>query len=79
MTIGLIVCGALGKEVHALIQKHGWDAELIGDDAYTDGFQWGAEEEKPGSAQEVAQSAAAEIEAQFQQIDVKSIANKLKK
>jgi hypothetical protein len=30
MKIGLIVCGALGKEVNALIQKYGWDAEIIG-------------------------------------------------
>lgn len=30
MTIGLIACGALGKEVHALIQKYQWDAEIIG-------------------------------------------------
>jgi hypothetical protein len=30
MTIGLIVCGALGKEVNALIQKHGWDVKIFG-------------------------------------------------
>ena len=30
MTTGLIICGALGREVNALIQKHGWDAEIIG-------------------------------------------------
>ena len=30
MTIGLIICGALGREVNALIKKHGWDAEIIG-------------------------------------------------
>ncbi len=30
MTIGLIVCGALGKEINALIQKYKWDAEIIG-------------------------------------------------
>lgn len=30
MTIGLILCGALGREVNALIKKHGWDAEMIG-------------------------------------------------
>lgn len=30
MTIGLIVCGALGQEVHALIQRHRWDAEVLG-------------------------------------------------
>ena len=30
MTTGLIICGALGKEVHDLIQTHAWDAEIIG-------------------------------------------------
>lgn len=30
MTIGLIICGALGKEVKALIKKYNWDAEMIG-------------------------------------------------
>jgi len=30
MTTGLIICGALGKEVVDLVNKHGWDAEVIG-------------------------------------------------
>lgn len=30
MTVGLITCGALGKEVVDLIEKHQWDAEVIG-------------------------------------------------
>lgn len=30
MTIGLIVCGALGKEIKNLIEKNSWDAEMIG-------------------------------------------------
>jgi len=30
MTTGLIICGALGREVNAMIKKHGWDAEIIG-------------------------------------------------
>jgi hypothetical protein len=30
MTTGLIICGALGKEVVDLIDKYGWDAEIIG-------------------------------------------------
>ncbi len=30
MTVGLIICGALGREVNALIRKYGWDAEIIG-------------------------------------------------
>ena len=30
MTTGLIICGALGKEVLDLIDKYGWDAEIVG-------------------------------------------------
>ena len=30
VTVGLIICGALGREVNALIQKYNWDAEIIG-------------------------------------------------
>jgi len=30
MTTGLIICGALGKEVVDIVDKHGWDAEVIG-------------------------------------------------
>ena len=29
MTTGLIICGALGKEVVDIVDKHGWDAEVI--------------------------------------------------
>jgi len=30
MTTGLIICGALGREVSDIVRKHGWDAEIIG-------------------------------------------------
>lgn len=30
MTTGLIICGALGREVSDIIKKHGWDAQVIG-------------------------------------------------
>jgi hypothetical protein len=30
MTVGLITCGALGREVRDLITAHGWDAAIIG-------------------------------------------------
>jgi len=30
MTTGLIVCGALAREVLELIEKYGWDAEVLG-------------------------------------------------
>ena len=29
MKTGLIVCGALGREVKKIVQKHGWNAEII--------------------------------------------------
>ncbi len=30
MTTGLIICGALGREVLDIISSHGWDAEVVG-------------------------------------------------
>jgi len=33
MKTGLIICGALAWEVRALLEKYGWDAEVIGIDA----------------------------------------------
>ena len=30
MTTGLIICGALGREVVDIVKKHGWDAEVVG-------------------------------------------------
>ena len=30
MTTGLIICGALEKEVVDLVDMYGWDAEVIG-------------------------------------------------
>ncbi len=30
MTTGFIICGALAREALALIEKHGWDAKVIG-------------------------------------------------
>ena len=30
MKFGLIICGALGREVKEIVRKNGWDAEIIG-------------------------------------------------
>jgi hypothetical protein len=30
VTVGLIICGALGREVVDIVRQHGWDAEVIG-------------------------------------------------
>jgi hypothetical protein len=30
LTVGLIICGALGREVTEIVRRNGWDAEVIG-------------------------------------------------
>ncbi|HSM56476.1 MAG TPA: virulence factor [Candidatus Sulfomarinibacteraceae bacterium] len=37
----------------------------VSSDAYLEGWEWGPEEERPGSARDVAQAVAAEIEAAY--------------
>lgn len=53
-------------------------ANLISDEDYTEGFQWGQEHERRGSASEVAESLAAELDLKYTQIDWKATAAKLK-
>ncbi len=38
-----------------------------GEDAYLDGWQWGDEQERPGSAQALVEALAAELEAEYPQ------------
>jgi hypothetical protein len=52
-------------------------AKLTGSDAYTDGFHWGEQQERDGTAAEVAQAVAAELAAQFKEIDWRGTADKL--
>ena len=52
---------------------------LIGSDQYTDGFQWCDESEQSGTAQEVAQSIAADLELKYQSIDWRALAKKLER
>lgn len=53
-------------------------AGLTGTDAYLDGFRWGEPQERDGTPQEVAQAVAAELDAQFQQLDWRATAVSLK-
>jgi hypothetical protein len=53
-------------------------AKLVGDDAYTDGFQWSPEEQREGTAQDVAQAVADELIAQYPVIDWRATAARLK-
>ena len=45
----------------------------IGTDSYTDGFQWGDENEQPGTAEEVASAIAAELDKKHPSVDWRSL------
>lgn len=53
-------------------------AGLTGSDAYTEQFRWSEPEERPGTAQEVAEAVAAELDARYPQIDWRKTAEALK-
>ena len=53
-------------------------AKLSGEDDYTDGFKWGMDGERSGSAQEVSEAVAAEIEEQYSEADLKGLVNKIR-
>ncbi len=69
----------LSPRFHETIDAAAMALGLFGSDEYTDGFQWGEESERPGSAQEVADAVVAELEAQFQRIDWRLTAENLGK
>lgn len=50
---------------------------LYGSDDYTAAFHWGEELERPGSAKEVADAVAAELEIQYLRIDWRAMVAKL--
>ena len=45
----------------------------IGTDAYTNGFQWGDEHEQPGTAEEIADTIAAELDKKHPSVEWRSI------
>jgi hypothetical protein len=53
-------------------------AGLTGDDAYMDGFRWSELQERAGTPQEVVAAVAAELEAQYPEIDWQRTAANLK-
>lgn len=52
-------------------------AELAGADDYLDGLRWTSIQERVGSAEEVAETVAAEIEASYPEIDLKAMTQAL--
>lgn len=54
-------------------------AKVIDSDGYADGFRWGREQERPGSAEEVAGQVVQELTDQYPEIDWKAPAEKIRK
>jgi hypothetical protein len=53
-------------------------AGMIGSDDYTEAFRWGEQQERPGSAREVADALVAELDAQHSVIDWRATVARLK-
>lgn len=68
---------ALPDSFQEAVDKAAMRAGLTGSDAYTDGFQWGEQQEREGTAEVVAQAVAAELAAEFEEIDWRKTADKL--
>ena len=51
---------------------------LIGSDAFTEQFRWGDTQERDGEPEEVATAVAAELEAQYPEIDWRATAETLR-
>lgn len=60
------------------IDKAAMAAKLTGSEEYMAGFQWGPRQERDGTAHEVAAAVAAEIEAEYPEVDWRKIAAALK-
>jgi hypothetical protein len=71
------VSEALPDRFQEAVDAAAMRAKLTGSDAYTDGFHWGEAQERDGTAAEVAQAVAAELSAQFEEIDWRKTADKL--
>ena len=61
------------------IDSAAMQAGLVGSDEYTDAFEWGETLERDGSAQEVAQAVAAELDTQMPRIDWRATGERAKR
>jgi len=67
----------LPKRFQLAIDNAAMRGNLIDSTVYTSGFQWSKEEERPGSAEEVALALVAELDAKHKKIDFKGLAERL--
>lgn len=72
------VSAPLPNRFQEAIDNAAMAAGLTGDDAYTDLFRWSEEQERAGSAQEVAEAIVAELDAKYPAIDWPKTADALR-
>jgi hypothetical protein len=71
------VSAALPDRFQEAIDSAAMRANLTGSDAYTDGFHWGEMQTRDGTAEQTAQTVAAELDAQHPTIDWRGTADRL--
>ena len=68
----------LPPRFQAAIDQAAMEAGVVGDDVYTDIYQWSEANERPGSAQEVAEAVVNELISKYAVIDWRKTATELK-
>ena len=68
----------LSDRFQIAIDRAAMGAKLFDDDDYTNGFQWQPEQDRAGSAEEVAMAIAADIESEITNDDLKALVAKIR-
>ncbi len=68
----------LPKRFMEAVDKAAMASKHFSGDDYSEGFEWGERLERDGTPEEVANAVAAELDAQYPQIDHRSVALKLR-
>ncbi len=66
------------KRFMGAVEKASMEAGLTDDDAYLNVYRWGEQQEREGSAGEVAEAVVAELDAEQQEIDWRQAVAELK-
>lgn len=75
--------GRVGKQLperfQEAVDEAAMAAKKTSDDPYMEGFQWGEEQDREGTAQDVAAQIVDELDQKFETIDWQATAKKLRK
>ncbi len=74
--------GRVSKELPSrfmeAVDRAAMASKSVDGESYTAGFQWGARQEREGSAEDVAAAVVAELDAQYAEIDYRATAERIK-